>query len=283
VGLYWENPRDLKEVPRAIALASFLMTAYVIVQKLKLDPIQWRDSNGLPPTFPVGTMGNSNFAGGFLAVASPMFLYVVLSARKSWRWVLAAAFALDLLALWFTQTRGALIGVGLAIAALAFCSRDKLPRWMRLTALAGVIGAGLVFVVVVVHPGMKQAPSVFSQAGALSPFRTGTFQDRSNYWVAGLRIFKRPTTRQPVPPRTAPSWASRSPISRTTSSSSTPQTPASWGSAATWPCWGPASGLRTGGPANWATTPACCSWRSSARWWPTWARGSSPSMSRRLP
>lgn len=190
VGLYWENPRDLKEVPRAIALASFLMTAYVIVQKLKLDPIQWRDSNGLPPTFPVGTMGNSNFAGGFLAVASPMFLYVVLSARKSWRWVLAAAFALDLLALWFTQTRGAFIGVGLAIAALAFCSRDKLARWMRLTALAGVIGAGLVFVVVVVHPGMKQAPSVFSQAGALSPFRTGTFQDRSNYWIAGLRIFK---------------------------------------------------------------------------------------------
>ena len=48
----------------------------------------------------------------------------------------------------------------------------------------------LLAVVVVVHPGMKQAPGLFSKAGAFSPFRTGTFQDRSYYWITGLRIFR---------------------------------------------------------------------------------------------
>jgi tetratricopeptide (TPR) repeat protein len=48
----------------------------------------------------------------------------------------------------------------------------------------------LVGVLVVVHPGMKEAPGFFSHAGAFSPFRTGTFQDRSYYWITALRIFK---------------------------------------------------------------------------------------------
>ncbi|GAC1362010.1 MAG: hypothetical protein NVSMB32_01860 [Actinomycetota bacterium] len=190
VGLYWERPADLKEIPRGIAIASFVVTLDILMQKLGLDWIPWRSAT-YRPSFPVGTFGNSNFAGGFLAVAAPLFLYVVLSTRsRAWKWLLAGAFALDLLALWFTQTRGAFIGVGLAAAALALLAQDRLPRWLRRLAVVGFLAAGVVFILVVFHPGMRQAPSVFAAAGAFSPFRTGTFQDRSYYWIAALRIFR---------------------------------------------------------------------------------------------
>lgn len=191
VGLYWERPDDLKEVPRATTLASAMLAGYVLIQQIGWDWIPWRDSNGQPPAFPVGTMGNSNFAGGYLAIAAPLFLFVVVSTKdRTWRIILAGAFALDLLALWYTQTRGALIAVGVSAAAIAFLYRDRLPRWLRLTTLVGVVGALLLGVVVLFHPGMQQAPGLFSKAGQFSPFRTGTFQDRSYYWITALRIFK---------------------------------------------------------------------------------------------
>jgi tetratricopeptide (TPR) repeat protein len=191
VGLYWERPQDLKEVARALALASAFVTGYVLIEKLGLDWIPWRDSNGQPPSFPVSTLGNSDFAGGYLAIASPCFLYLVLSAKnRYWRYGFAAAFFLDLLALYYTDSRGAFIAVGVMIAALALLYRSLLPRWMRLTTLAGAIAAVIVAVLLLFHPFMKSPPSIFNAAGAFSPFRTGTLQERSWYWIDGLRIFE---------------------------------------------------------------------------------------------
>src|SRR6266700_50908 len=147
VGLYWERPDDLKEIPRAFTIACIISIPLVLWQTTKIQCaantpgpfcIPWRDSNGAPPSFPVGTMGNSNFEGGFLAMAVPMFAYVVVSAKRTWaRGLLALAFILDLACLWFTQTRGALIAVGAAAAVAAFLYRDRLPRWVRLKAAAG--------------------------------------------------------------------------------------------------------------------------------------------------
>ena len=198
VGLYWERPDRLKEIPWAITLACIIMTPLTLWQATKIQCtgngpfcIPWRDSNGQPPSFPVGTMGNSNFAGGFMAMAVPMFLYVVLTARGAvLRTIMGVLFAADLLALWFTQTRGAFIAVGVSFLVAAFLYRDKLPRWVRLLAAAGAVGGVLLAVEVLVHPGTKTAPGLFAHAGAFSPFRTGTFQDRGYYWITALRIFR---------------------------------------------------------------------------------------------
>src|SRR6266849_3848193 len=111
VGLYWERPDDLKEIHIAITGACLVMIPLVLWQATKIQCtaqgpfcIPWRASNGQPPSFPVGTMGNSNFAGGFFALAAPLFLYVVLTAKHlAVKLLLAAGFILELLALWFTQ------------------------------------------------------------------------------------------------------------------------------------------------------------------------------------
>ncbi len=200
VGLYWERPDRLKEIPWAITLACIIMTPLTLWQatKIQCSPnspgpfcIPWRDSNGQPPSFPVGTMGNSNFAGGFMAMAVPMFLYVVLTAKGSvLRGIMGVLFVADLLTLWFTQTRGAFIAVGVSFLVAAFLYRDKLPRWVRLLAAAGAVGGVLLAIEVLVHPGTKTAPGLFAHAGAFSPFRTGTFQDRGYYWITALRIFR---------------------------------------------------------------------------------------------
>src|SRR5882672_9669938 len=198
VGLYWERPERLKEIPWAITVACVIMTPLTLWQATKIQCtgngpfcIPWRDSNGQPPSFPVGTMGNSNFAGGFMAMAVPMFLYVVLTAKGSiLRIGMGVLFAADLLALWFAQTRGAFIAVGVSFLVAAFLYRDKLPRWLRVLAAVGAVGGVLLAFEVLVHPGTKTAPGLFANAGAFSPFRTGTFQDRGYYWITALRIFR---------------------------------------------------------------------------------------------
>src|SRR5256884_3372327 len=146
-----------------MTIACIIMTPLTLWQATKIQCsataqgpfcIPWRDSNGQPPSFPVGTMGNSNFAGGFMAMAVPMFLYVVLTARGMvLRTVMGVLFAADLLALWFTQTRGAFIAVGLSFLVAAFLYRDKLPRWVRLLAAAGAASGAPPAVDVLAHPG----------------------------------------------------------------------------------------------------------------------------------
>lgn len=191
VGLYWERPQDLKEIPRAMVLAALFVSGYVIIEKLGLDWIPWRDSTGNPPPYPVSTLGNSDFAGGWLAIAAPLFLYVVVTSKNTYvRWILAAAMVAELAALWFTQARGAFIAFGFATAVLAFLYRDLAPRWVRRAAAAGVAAVILISVVVLVHPFMRQAPSFFNVNGQFSFFRTGTLTSRSYYWVTALKIFK---------------------------------------------------------------------------------------------
>lgn len=190
VGLYWERPQYLREVPRVIAYAAFLMSVYVLFQAFGLDLVHWSEA-GVPAAFPVGTMGDSNFAGGFLAIAAPFFLYVVLAAQdRRNRILLVLGFLIELAALFATQSRGAFIGLGACLAWLVLLQRERLVRWVRRLALAGFVAAAVVFLVVSVHPGMRQTPRFLSGAGALDLFRTGTLADRGNYWVAGLRIFR---------------------------------------------------------------------------------------------
>lgn len=190
VGFYWERPQLAREIPWAITLASVFVLGYVLIEKAGLDWIPWRDSNNQPPPFPVSTLGNSDFAGGYLAITAPLFLYTAVSARRWYRYALWPLFVLDLLALYYTDSRGAFIALGVVIAAMAFLYRDRLPRWVRLGALAGTILAVLVGIVLIWHPFMSSPPSFFRTSGAFSPFRTTTFQERYWYWVDALRIFK---------------------------------------------------------------------------------------------
>lgn len=188
VGLYWEKPADLKEVARASVGASLLLTAYVLIQAAGLDGIDWKDSTGGPPPFPVGTMGNSNFAGAYLGIAVPFVAYVAATAKSQGRKAALFVFlGLDLLALWFTQTRGGMIAAGVGLLAMAFFYRDKLPRWLRIMSFGGTVAAVVLAVLILFHPGTSRPIGPLADVEA---FRTGTFEVRTYYWGTALRIFK---------------------------------------------------------------------------------------------
>lgn len=187
VGLYWERPGDLREIANTATAASVVMAAYVLIQAAGQDWIQWKDAAGRPPEFPVGTMGNSNFAGGYLGIVAPFFLYSALTVRREiWRNVALVALGFDLLALWFTQTRGGMIAAGAGLLTVALMSRDRLPAWGRAALMAVPVLAVLVAVLVVWHPGSERPPGPLSR---IETFRTGTLVIRSYYWGTAWRIF----------------------------------------------------------------------------------------------
>ncbi|HVE75639.1 MAG TPA: O-antigen ligase family protein [Actinomycetota bacterium] len=187
VGLYWERPGDLRDIAKASALASTLLLSYVLIQAAGRDWIPWKDSTGNPPPYPVGTMGNSNFAGGYLGIALPFLFYVAMSAKNDFmRTLLFVLVGLDVLALWFTQTRGGMIAAVTGAVAMVFLSRDRLPRWTKVvTAVAMAIGV-ILAVLVLWHPGMDEPPGPLAK---VETFRTQTFGIRTYYWQTGLRIF----------------------------------------------------------------------------------------------
>lgn len=186
VGLYWEKPTDLRDIPKASTLASFLLTLYVLIQAAGQDWIPWRDSSGGPPPYPVGTMGNSNFAGAYLGIALPFVIYMAATAKRDiYRAALWILVALDVLALWFTQTRGGMIAAGVGLLAMTIAYRDRLPGWLKIAAVFSLILFVVLAGIVLVHPGSDQPPAPFNRIEAL---RTGTFTIRTFYWTTAWRI-----------------------------------------------------------------------------------------------
>lgn len=186
VGLYWEKPTELRDIPQASTLASVLLALYVLIQAAGQDWIPWRDSSGGPPPYPVGTMGNSNFAGAYLGIALPFVVYMAATAKRDiYKVALWIFVAFDVLALWFTQTRGGMIAAGTGLAAMAFAYRDRLPRRIKIAAVIAVALAVVLSGIVLFHPGSDRPPAPFDR---IEVFRTGTFNIRTFYWTTALRI-----------------------------------------------------------------------------------------------
>lgn len=184
IGLYGHRPALLGQLAWAATAAAGLMAVYVCVQAAGLDPAHWTDpSTHLRPDWPIGTMGNSNFAGGYLAIVVPLSIYALASARRTWaRVAVALLLGLEVVALWYSQSRGGMIAAGAALLTMAWLARRQLPRWAP-RPIAGVLVAAVIGAVMVIwHPGFDRAP------GVLARVRTNTLESRVAYWKVGLQV-----------------------------------------------------------------------------------------------
>ena len=188
VGLYWLRPDGVREVAWAISAGTLVVAGYVLIQAAGLDWSRWTDpATGQPPAFPGGTIGNSNFAGGYLALALPWVLATALApARRSVRIGLLTVLGLTALALWCTQTRGGLIGAAAGMATLAVLYRHRVPRWLRRVAAGGLVGVIGVATLAIWHPGTEKAPGPLDNVHLLA---TSTLESRVNYWLAAGSMF----------------------------------------------------------------------------------------------
>jgi O-antigen ligase/Flp pilus assembly protein TadD len=189
--LYWRRPDRLREIFYALSVASAVLTGYILVQWLGVDPIHWLRPNGGRAFRVFGTMGNSNFAGGFLGATMAVFVFAFWRARSMITravvviWALITAFAL-----WQTSSRGGLI----AAAATAFVAvvvfRARLPR---LVVVVSAVATGAVLVaalgaILVVHGHQPSRTDAEETPGTPNVLRSTTLEFRTLWWRSAIRI-----------------------------------------------------------------------------------------------
>lgn len=189
VGLYWKRTEKLGEIPWACVVGSAILAGYVLIEAAGLDWAHWTDnSTGQAPDYPPGTMGNSNFAGSYLAIALPFVLYAALTAtNKSIKRAMAVLLGLEVLALWCTQTRGGMVGAAAGMATLVLLSRHHAPLWAMRAVVSGLALVVFVGALAIWHPGLDEAPGPLNR---LHAFNANTIGYRVYYWTAAGRIIR---------------------------------------------------------------------------------------------
>ena len=191
--VYRERRDRLPEIILSIAAASIVLTGYILMQRAGLDPIRWaKPSGGVPGQPYFGTMGNANFAGGFLGLTAPCIYYVFHRYRERWHRTLVVVWSVAVLsALWFTSARNGMFALGAAAALLLWIHRDRVPAIFKAGAVLAVVVALVLTVLVVWHPGSKKPPAALRRIDVL---RSKTIRVRVEWWKAGLQMF----THRPV-------------------------------------------------------------------------------------
>lgn len=174
--------RQLRGLVSALFLALALVVAYGLVQVAGADPYSWSSDFAL--TF--STMGNVNFASGFVGMLVPVVAAVVVLPGWSpaWRYggiVLLLASA-AYLALNGSSQGPVAAAAGLSAVALAWvlARRGSRSRWKALPADKPWLlpAAGLVAVIGVVVLAARVAPGLLDG-----------FSERRYFWRASLGIF----------------------------------------------------------------------------------------------
>lgn len=188
VGVAAEAPEEaLRPLAWSVVGAAAVLALYVVLQTLGVDFVDWREPSGRAVKFQGGTMGNSDFAGGFLGIAAPFFVWLLLTAprRVPWLGLAAAGLALDLGALVLTRSRGGVLAAGVGGLAAAVLLRDRLPRFVR-RAFWPAVGLGVAGVVaVLLVPGFAKA----SGLNRTDLLRTESLEVRGREWATATKVF----------------------------------------------------------------------------------------------
>ncbi|MEX0875737.1 MAG: O-antigen ligase family protein [Actinomycetota bacterium] len=178
VMLYRGQAGKLRGLVAAAGGAAGVVAAYVIVQQLGIDPVEWRGTTGTAPTYPIGNLGNPAFTASFLGISAPFVAYLAISARtRASRISWSAVGGGVLISLWLTHGRAGMVAVLAGVGALAlFASRVRV--WRKMTLVA----AGLLVLVALplMSAGFVDPPAPEAQP-AVAEFRTDT-------WVAAVRM-----------------------------------------------------------------------------------------------
>jgi len=185
--VYRNKPDRLSELIWALSAGAIVLIAYILMQWLRIDPIRWATTAGtIPGLRYFGTMGNADFAGGYIGLTAPCVFYAFRRSDVAWKRALVGVWGLaQLWTLWLTSARNGIAALGLAVVALLFLYRRSLPRLLRFAALAAVIAVVALAGVIVVSGAGGKARRVQS-----SVLRSDTVKVRAYWWLAGLRVFE---------------------------------------------------------------------------------------------
>lgn len=145
----FRTPRQIWFLFSSICIAVAVASIYGVVQFLGLDPFPWGETRGMLREAPA-TFGNPNLASHVLVIAT--VLACGLATQRRGRWALLLL-PLYLFHFSLTQTRGALLGLGVAavvVAIAVFVSRRNASvRWCVTSTLLAVTAIAAVAVVAI--------------------------------------------------------------------------------------------------------------------------------------
>jgi len=155
--LHTVKPSDVPRYLVPIAVGGGMVACIGVVQYLGLG-LLWIPSAGMPSA----TLGYRNFAAMAILLSLPAGAYLFTSAgrgRSAWFWGLCCAVMLVFLV--YTRTRGAWIGLGLAVFVTAAGSRfirrpgaGIAQAWWQRTKNVVAVAAGVVLVLSAIPPRM---------------------------------------------------------------------------------------------------------------------------------
>jgi len=183
----WDRPDRLDALGRALGAVVLVVAVYALLQRAGLDAFDFREASGGRVRFPGSTLGNSNFAGGFLAVGLPFVAAFCVTARERRLRIAGLVGAVTVVAgLWATSSRGGIVAAAAGLAVAAILGRERLPRWSRpLTIVGAVAAAALVVVAVgVVATGARDVPG-----DDLEVLRSESARVRAFEWEAAVASF----------------------------------------------------------------------------------------------
>lgn len=184
VANYSERSNAIQGIVIGIAIAGTVMSVYMVFQAMGIDWHHWQVADQRGPEYPIGTMGNSNFAGGYLAVSLPICLCYLLAARSTISRVLfGMSIGVQGLAIWYSQTRGGIVAAVIALAIVIAAGGWRfIGSWMRILTL-GVFAIVLVLSAAsMTHPPKGTGDNLTS--------RTNTVHSRLAFWAGALEIVK---------------------------------------------------------------------------------------------
>lgn len=186
--VYRQTPARAHELVYAMGAGAVVMTVYIVMQFLDIDPISWvRPSGEVPGQRYFGTMGNANFAGGYLGLTAPWLYLAFRRARATWLRVAVVVWGLvQAYALWLTSARNGMVALVFAVAALGFVYRRRVPLILKAGAAVTALVVVILAVVIIWHPGSDRPPKAFRRIDVL---RSQTIQVRGHWWLAGIKMF----------------------------------------------------------------------------------------------
>lgn len=172
---WWRRPGSVDAVTTAILAGSVGLALYILAQAVGIDAWRWIDEVGNPVRYHFGSMGNSNFAGGQLAIALPLVVGLYRARRGTpLRWAAVTLLAIILAAgLLATASRGGLVAAVVG-TSVAFVLGARPGRRLRAAGVAALLVATAGTAVVAIDPGV---------------LRTDSAGHRVRSWSASARMF----------------------------------------------------------------------------------------------
>lgn len=170
----------------SVAAGAALVATYAVIQRAGLDPI-WLT---LPYDRVFSTIGQANALAAYLVLAIPLVLGLAAGRPSAAQVALAGLIGLALVALAFTLSRGAYLGVAaiaIVLAAAAWPRRQSLSGRgrVRVVALAGLV---VILVSLSVPDIQDAAKRVAARALLTTDLSEGSIRNHLDLWTVGIAI-----------------------------------------------------------------------------------------------